>query len=121
MGSTAANRSDSTFSGKLNIYNSYVQLLDLQNNGELESCVKSSLEFKKKKHLSKQFEDALAFQKRPLFFVHCNCYKTSRYKASVRPSVLGNIGKVSLVSVMLALWRPNIHCDLCIQRVLVSS
>lgn len=47
MGSTAANRSDSMFSGKVSIYNFYVQLLDLQNNRELESCVKSSLEFKK--------------------------------------------------------------------------
>lgn len=46
MGSTAANRSDSTFSGKVTIYNSYVQFLDLQNDGELESCVKSSLKLK---------------------------------------------------------------------------
>lgn len=74
MGSTAANRSDSTFSGKVNIYNFYVQLLDLQDNGELESRVKSSLEFKKKnkqkekKHLSNQIGDALACQKRPFFF-----------------------------------------------------
>lgn len=70
MGSTAANRSDSTFSGKVTIYNSYVQLLDLKNNGELESCVKSSLKFKKKfkKHLSNQFVETLWHAKRGLFF-----------------------------------------------------
>lgn len=72
MGSTAANRSDSTFSGKVNIYNSYVQLLDLQNNGELESCVKSSLELKKKKKEKSTCPtnlETLWHAKRGLFFL----------------------------------------------------
>lgn len=116
MGSTAANRSDSTVSGKETIYNSYVQLLDLQNDGELEMCVKF------KKALVQTIWRHFGTPKEGFFFVvvHCNCYKTSTYNASVRPDILGNIGK-SVVSLMLAIGGANIHCDLCIQRVLVSS